>query len=109
MFRHFSSRGNGPGKGPGLSHSCYVYQRGIVQKRSWSQRPEQRGPRHPATSSSTNYALTFSPLPNFTSFQFVIPKVKLVLSQNVRVGTDKRRRTERQGGWPKKTGCPEGT
>lgn len=75
MFRHYSSRGKGPGKGPGLSHSCYVYQRGIVQKRSWSQRPELRGPRHPATSSFTNYALPFSPLPNFTSFQPVIPKV----------------------------------
>lgn len=75
MFRHYSSRGKGPGKGPGLSHSCHVYQRGIVQKRSWSQRPELRGPRHPATSSFTNYALPFSPLPNFTSFQPVIPKV----------------------------------
>lgn len=32
MFRHNSSRGTGPGRGPGLSHSCWVYQRGIVPR-----------------------------------------------------------------------------
>lgn len=32
MFRHNASRGAGPGRGPGLSHSCWVYQRGIVPR-----------------------------------------------------------------------------
>lgn len=30
MFRRNSSRGTGAGRGPGLSHSCWVYPRGIV-------------------------------------------------------------------------------
>lgn len=40
MFRRNSSRGTGPGTGPGLSHSCWVYQRGIVQQ---PERPAVRG------------------------------------------------------------------
>ena len=40
MFRRNSSRVVGPGTGPALSHSCWVYQRGIVQQR---ERPAVRG------------------------------------------------------------------
>lgn len=41
MFRHNSSRGAGLGRRPGLSHSCWVYQRGIVQRQE-RLRPEAR-------------------------------------------------------------------
>lgn len=40
MFRRNSSRGAGAGRGPGLSHSCWVYQRGIAQRQ---ERPAARG------------------------------------------------------------------
>ena len=40
MFRRNSSRVAGPGAGPALSHSCWVYQRGIVQQR---ERPAVKG------------------------------------------------------------------
>lgn len=40
MFRRNSSRGAGPGGGPGLSHSCWVYQRGIVPRQ---EEPTARG------------------------------------------------------------------
>lgn len=43
MFRHHSSRGTGAGKEPGLSHSCWMYQRGIVQKRSLEPEARARG------------------------------------------------------------------
>lgn len=40
MFRRNSSRSAGPGRGPGLSHSCWAYQHGIVQRQ---EKPEARG------------------------------------------------------------------
>lgn len=60
MFRQHSSRGTGPGKGPSLSHSCWIYQRGIVQKRSREPEARAQGSGYPETS--------FSPLlPAFQS------------------------------------------
>lgn len=40
MFRRNSSRGAGAGRVPGLSHSCWVYQRGIVPRQ---EEPAARG------------------------------------------------------------------
>lgn len=45
MFRRNSSRGAGPGGGPGLSHSCWVYQRGIVPRQeAGGARSQRLGP-----------------------------------------------------------------
>lgn len=48
MFRHHSSGGPGPGKGPGLSHSCWMYQRGIVQKRGLEPEARAQGSQIPS-------------------------------------------------------------
>lgn len=40
MFRRNSDRGAGSGRGPALSHSCRVYQRGIVRRQ---EKPAARG------------------------------------------------------------------
>lgn len=55
MFRPNSGRRAGPGRGPGLSHSCWVHQRGIVQ------RQEKPGARGQSTGVQDNRQLASSP------------------------------------------------
>lgn len=59
MFRLNSRRGAGAGRGPGLSHSCRVYQRGVVRRQEEpTARSRARGPGRQAAGFLTNCSLT---------------------------------------------------